>query len=827
MSSQIRKALFITFLIAIASSLQGMASAACGTEYSTPVAINQHNYSFFPANETGGVLISASIQRPWCAPEANYLCYNSSSSYACYKDDTKVMTLIDEGQGTDFNRESLDPSLLLWMNMSGSGDDASLYRFPSTSAGTLSKGEGVVGYGMNFNSAYYDFGDKSEFDGLTNITVMGWLYTNESGTQHLATKVDNSATCGWALDRDAPAGECVFAANVPAGYYSNTKFSCPYATWIHLVGTYDGDYLRLYINGTKVAQTGPHGGPMTGCPGYSLRIGRTGWDALYLTGALDDVRIYNRTLSDEEISDIYNSTSYPKLFEAEPIIPIAEITFVPPTPENEIVTDNYTFINITIDTPGACILEWAGVNESLTEEPLFLNFHINKTLLTNGNYTFRAWCNTSVNGLYNVTEMRWVYINYTAMSIPNIVFVSPTPNNEVVSYDYAFINLTASEGANCILEWNGVNESMFNISENYYLNKTWELYSPFGMYNGNYTFRAYCDNAAGMNMTEERWVYLNRTGWDYRDDYASATFAQSQNWVSRNSLIDFDYNTYGYKTINGSSLSYLRLQYGFPPNVKKLLFQFKIGQSGSTCEQTSNLTYPLSCLGPWRSSSINVTYVRLYSNYAGINNGVEIWCSSDNSVYTKIFSCQGQPLIDNNIWDSNFFYGYGDAPETAPIPPTAAFISPTPINEIVTTNYTFINVSMSIGGECQLEWNGVNESMTNNLDKTLYLNKTSGNGNYTFIAYCQDGIGTLNNTETRWVFINYTAPPTPPTPPSPVSNQLPFIGFIFGFMGVLIALGILDMNIGTEGKDKWKEQLGTAIAIMIGVILVVLAFAAL
>jgi hypothetical protein len=70
--------------------------------------------------------------------------------------------------------------------------------------------------------------------------------------------------------------------------------------WAHLAATYDGSTLRLYVNGTQVGTDIVTGtmAPSTG----PLRIGGNSlWDE-WFAGLIDNVRIYNRTLSPTEIA---------------------------------------------------------------------------------------------------------------------------------------------------------------------------------------------------------------------------------------------------------------------------------------------------------------------------------------------------------------------------------------------------------------------------------------------------------------------------------------------------------------------------------------------
>lgn len=77
----------------------------------------------------------------------------------------------------------------------------------------------------------------------------------------------------------------------------------PLGRWFHLAVTYDGSYIRLFINGQEdVLARKPARGAIRTTFRNVLSIGAidTGGDPL--VGALDDVRIYNRALSPTEVA---------------------------------------------------------------------------------------------------------------------------------------------------------------------------------------------------------------------------------------------------------------------------------------------------------------------------------------------------------------------------------------------------------------------------------------------------------------------------------------------------------------------------------------------
>ena len=80
----------------------------------------------------------------------------------------------------------------------------------------------------------------------------------------------------------------------------------PINTWTHLAVTYNGSTLTLYRNGVAVATSNVSGtlSPTTG----TLQIGASQFGE-YFKGLIDEVRIYNRALSDTEIQALYQQDS--------------------------------------------------------------------------------------------------------------------------------------------------------------------------------------------------------------------------------------------------------------------------------------------------------------------------------------------------------------------------------------------------------------------------------------------------------------------------------------------------------------------------------------
>jgi len=156
--------------------------------------------------------------------------------------------------------------------------------------------------------------------------------------------------------------------------------------WYHAVLTYDGSKVRAYINGELVGEASLTGSIADS--GYDINIGRNpAYEGDYFKGVIDEIRIFDRALSEEEIKASYNAglhrlyhnftdlerkTYVFKAYAQDLAGNVNEteeriVTILPPlTPGVSISTDKYEYtagdvmlINITLANPTD---EWRSVN---------------------------------------------------------------------------------------------------------------------------------------------------------------------------------------------------------------------------------------------------------------------------------------------------------------------------------------------------------------------------------------------------------------------------------------------------------------------------------
>ena len=87
--------------------------------------------------------------------------------------------------------------------------------------------------------------------------------------------------------------------------------------WKQVIQTWNGEVLKLFINGQFMAEISALG--QLASSDEPVRIG-AGKDRYFFKGAVDEVRIYNRSLSDDEISALLNNDEIDALFDLNKVM---------------------------------------------------------------------------------------------------------------------------------------------------------------------------------------------------------------------------------------------------------------------------------------------------------------------------------------------------------------------------------------------------------------------------------------------------------------------------------------------------------------------------
>ena len=155
------------------------------------------------------------------------------------------------------------------------------------------------------------------------FSVSFWIKTTRvEPYSHIISHSNRAQDAGWLFDMfrgtdtvaGRPSGALRFGAfNSNGSLYAPPDVILPANAFTHIAGTFDGSTLKVYKDGALVGEA-QFEGNYTANPGVPLRIGSAAYCASCnrLSGIVDDVRLYNRTLSDNELRQVYNMAPIPE-----------------------------------------------------------------------------------------------------------------------------------------------------------------------------------------------------------------------------------------------------------------------------------------------------------------------------------------------------------------------------------------------------------------------------------------------------------------------------------------------------------------------------------
>ncbi|MDQ2903302.1 MAG: DUF5127 domain-containing protein [Chloroflexota bacterium] len=207
---------------------------------------------------------------------------------------------LDEGSGTNA------------ADSSGNGNNGTLSGGPAWTTGK-------IGTALSFNGGTGVDIHRSVLNTSGSYSVAAWVQLTNIGNWSTAVSQDGTTISGFFLQYTNPgagadggkfAFSVVSADSTGGTSVRATSAFTPLANrWYHLVGIHDAgsNQIKLYVNGTLVATRSVV--PAWNATGETV-IGHAKWgggSVDFWPGLIDDVRVYNRVLSDQDVRDIYNA----------------------------------------------------------------------------------------------------------------------------------------------------------------------------------------------------------------------------------------------------------------------------------------------------------------------------------------------------------------------------------------------------------------------------------------------------------------------------------------------------------------------------------------
>lgn len=168
---------------------------------------------------------------------------------------------------------------------------------------------GKIGTAYNFSNAFINLSDTYNTQ-LETFTISAWIYKpwdSYYAYSGIVTKSLDGST-GWGLD-EGGIGElggrlCVLLGEEIDCNSVTGIYPIGFDNWIFVVYTYNGTDMQLWKNDTIIGTYTKTGLQMQNSE--SIKIGLNPVDLAYFIGSIDEVGIWNRSLSDAEILQLYN-----------------------------------------------------------------------------------------------------------------------------------------------------------------------------------------------------------------------------------------------------------------------------------------------------------------------------------------------------------------------------------------------------------------------------------------------------------------------------------------------------------------------------------------
>ena len=199
-----------------------------------------------------------------------------------------------------------DPSLLGWWTLDeGTGMTAVDWSGHGNHGVIIGDPQWVDAYyGPALDFAGDDHVDTSNTTDLTTWTIAAWVRSPAAPAATAATGPihrERNYAIDWNHADETFRGTAVMAAD--GTWYAASFLPLEANTWHHLTATFDGTSLNAYRNGTLITST-PVAVEVPDPEPASLKLGRHAAAANFFEGVIDDVRLYDKALSEEEILQV-------------------------------------------------------------------------------------------------------------------------------------------------------------------------------------------------------------------------------------------------------------------------------------------------------------------------------------------------------------------------------------------------------------------------------------------------------------------------------------------------------------------------------------------
>ena len=465
-----------------------------------------HNVKFY-CNDTAGningsknvtFLVDTSIpQIEFVTPTPNNLdLFNENYTYV----NVSTSDANNHSAFIDWNR-----SLVGWWRMDAYNStgiyDNSTYNNFGTFNGGLSTSNittGIRGQALKFDGSndYINITNNENLNLSNEITVSAWVKNlgdnGASAYRYIVSKDNSNVGFGrsWFLGIiEGVPNKFYFRLYNSAGTdVAISNYSVDNDTWYYVVGTYNNSKMTLYVNGQVSSSASQTGGIFRSNSSVQISGGYLPTSNIW-NGSIDDVMIFNRALSAQEIKALYNAgtnrlynnftnlTDGNYTFKAYAYDEAGNMNFT----ETRTITVDTTPPNVTINTPqnttyptltiifNVTATDSSGISACVysldnTANKTMVNLTANEwnatnSSMTQGIHTVKFYCNDTagnINGSLNVTF---------TIDVTNPIINVISPTNSTYNTSTIWFNASADETISTwIVNYNGTNVTLANIN---------------------------------------------------------------------------------------------------------------------------------------------------------------------------------------------------------------------------------------------------------------------------------------------------------------------------------------------------------------------------
>jgi hypothetical protein len=183
--------------------------------------------------------------------------------------------------------------------------------YPGKRVGTTETGVGVQDDALIVEDGrgWMEVIEGSSFPPRKDFTVSLWFYPSQRAEQSLVNKgriqspINPSPFALFLMKTD----DIVFGVNTVEGLSQIRSVGYRLQRWHHLVATYDGATMKLYVNGTKVSGLPVEAALTVNDRPIILGANPSGQDVLQ--GRLDEVKFYDQALEEGAVRKLYKRSS--------------------------------------------------------------------------------------------------------------------------------------------------------------------------------------------------------------------------------------------------------------------------------------------------------------------------------------------------------------------------------------------------------------------------------------------------------------------------------------------------------------------------------------